>query len=340
MKKILIPIFIVMAFVLGMVFSELILDGINNLIQSDFFNTRGAVERKLDRQIEEYEKLKDRLDRKTGAVSSLLEEMQQKDFQELTKEELLAKTRAPEEGKVRIEAGMGEIYFKPKGGEDPGVNAVRQALNEKFKTILDVSGDILQDKIADLNMELVAMNNRLKEKNLVLQQNLLELEKYREALDRQQEYIGELKDIQSDLNSKVGELQTKIENGRLRVDFKGDILFESGRHTLTGKGKKLLGSVAPVLLKNMENNDIFIAGHTDNVPIRPDSRDKYASNWELSTFRAVEVVKYLAEKGIKPASLTAAGYGKFKPVADNDTEEGRSRNRRVELFLIPRIIRR
>lgn len=340
MKKIMIPVIILLAFVLGMVFSEMILDGINRLIQSDFFNTRGMVERKFDKLVAENEKLQDRLQRKADAVSTLLEEMQAKDFGELAKEELMSGGKVPPEGQLRVEEGMGEIYFKPRGGEDPGVNAVRETLNRKVKKILDVSGDILHDKITDLNEELVAMNNRLKEKNLVLQQNLLELEKYREALDRQQEYIGELKNIQADLNSKVGELQTKIENGRLRVDFKGDILFESGRHTLTRKGKKLLGSVAPVLLENMTKNDILIAGHTDNVPIREDSRDKYASNWELSTFRAVEVVKYLAEKGIRPQSLTAAGYGKFKPVADNSTEEGRSRNRRVELFLIPRIIKR
>ena len=78
----------------------------------------------------------------------------------------------------------------------------------------------------------------------------------------------------------------------------------------------------------------------DNVPIKKDARDKYESNWDLSTHRAIEVVKYLTGKGMDPKSVTAAGYGEYKPVANNSTDIGKSKNRRVELFLIPKIIKR
>ena len=166
------------------------------------------------------------------------------------------------------------------------------------------------------------------------------MEKYKEELEERKKYINDLEGIKSDLEKTVGVLETKIEKGRLKVSFKGDILFESGKHQLRQEGKQLLESVFPILIKSTVQNDIFIAGHTDNVPIREDARDQYESNWNLSAYRAIEVVNYLMEKGISPQSMTAAGYGEFNPIADNSTDEGKAKNRRVELFIIPRIIKR
>jgi chemotaxis protein MotB len=148
-----------------------------------------------------------------------------------------------------------------------------------------------------------------------------------------------LEGIKVDLEKSVGILETKIENGRLRVNFQGDILFTSGSHKLRQEGLDLLESVFSILNKSVENNDIFIAGHTDNVKIKPKS-EIYESNWDLSTYRAIEVVKYLVSKGMAPRYLTAAGYGEHKPIAENSTKEGKAKNRRVELFLIPKIIKR
>lgn len=106
-------------------------------------------------------------------------------------------------------------------------------------------------------------------------------------------------------------------------------LFESGSAELNQNIKNVLDKLTPVILK-MEN-EIFIQGHTDNTPI---STSKYKSNWELSTARATSVVNYLIhEKQFSPNRLSAVGYGEYKPVADNKTEEGRSMNRRV-VFLV------
>ena len=184
------------------------------------------------------------------------------------------------------------------------------------------------------------MNNALKIKNRQLADKLEEVEAYKSELEKHKEYITELEDIKTDLQKTVGNLETKIEGGRLKVSFKGDILFSSGSHLLRKGGVKLLDSVYPILMRGGEKYDIFIAGHTDNVPIKKEARDKYKSNWELSTYRAIEVVRYLTAKGLNPNNLTAAGYGEFKPMADNSTEKGKTRNRRVELFLIPKIIKR
>jgi chemotaxis protein MotB len=186
---------------------------------------------------------------------------------------------------------------------------------------------------------LLRINNDLKDKNVGLIKTLKEVEKYKNELDEHKKYIYQLEGIKSDLEKTVGDLETKIEDGRLKVSFKGDILFASGEHKLRKTGVELLESVVPILNKNQKDYDIFIAGHTDNVPIRSISK-KYESNWDLSTYRAIEVVKYLIQKGLSPRNLTAAGYGEYKSITTNTTKEGKAKNRRVDLFLIPKIIKR
>jgi chemotaxis protein MotB len=90
------------------------------------------------------------------------------------------------------------------------------------------------------------------------------------------------------------------------------------------------------VLKNTENKIVRVEGHTDNVPISPALAGKFRSNWELSTARATNVVRFLQEKvGIDPARLEAVGLSEFHPVAANATPEGRSQNRRIEIALLP-----
>ncbi|MCP4153166.1 MAG: OmpA family protein [bacterium] len=198
----------------------------------------------------------------------------------------------------------------------------------------------LNTELGQVNKDLQSTNDKMKEKNTQLNAKLKEVEKYKKELEEHRRYINDLEGVKSNLEKTVGVLETKIENGRLKVSFKGDILFESGEHGLRNEGKKILESIFTILKKSMDQNDIFIAGHTDNVPIRADAKDRYESNWILSTYRAIEVVKYLVEKGMDPDKLTAAGYGEYKPIAENTSAEGKSKNRRVELFLIPRIVKR
>ncbi|MCP4221631.1 MAG: OmpA family protein [bacterium] len=198
----------------------------------------------------------------------------------------------------------------------------------------------LNEDLSTANSALSTANSALQDKNQQLSANLQEVEKYKKELDHHKKYINDLEGIKGDLQKTVGVLETKIENGRLKVSFKGDILFESGAHELRTEGRDLLEKVFPILLKSMGKNDIFVAGHTDNVPIREDAKDRYESNWTLSTYRAIEVVKYLVSKGMTPDKLTAAGYGEYKPLTPNTSPKGKAKNRRVELFLIPRIIKR
>jgi chemotaxis protein MotB len=114
------------------------------------------------------------------------------------------------------------------------------------------------------------------------------------------------------------------------ISLAGNMLFDSGKSDLKPRGMTLLDTLAE-RLKTMPN-EIRVEGHTDNIPI---ATPLYPSNWELSSARATTVGRYLAEHSdIAPQRIIAAGYGEFRPVAPNDSREGRARNRRVDLVVL------
>lgn len=113
------------------------------------------------------------------------------------------------------------------------------------------------------------------------------------------------------------------------------LVFSSGSIKLSAEGTMVLGKIAEVL-KRYPNYEIRIEGHTDNMQIRPEFQNKYATNWELSSARATTVVRHLINGNkMNPQRLGAVGYGEHRPVATNDTEEGRAKNRRVEFHIYP-----
>jgi chemotaxis protein MotB len=113
------------------------------------------------------------------------------------------------------------------------------------------------------------------------------------------------------------------------------ILFASGQAEVTKDGLAVLKRVNNIL-KNVTDKSIRIEGHTDNVQIKGQLTKKYPTNWELSAARAINVTRYLQKQGIDPALLSAAAYGEFKPVAGNDSSEGRAKNRRIAIILLPK----
>lgn len=117
----------------------------------------------------------------------------------------------------------------------------------------------------------------------------------------------------------------------LLVRFTDTILFDLGKADLRPDSRALLSSIggfiAPV------SNEIIVEGHADNYPLRPDA--KFATNWELSAARAVNVVRYFTEDmHMRPERFSAAGYGEFRPVVENTTEENKAMNRRVDIVLV------
>jgi chemotaxis protein MotB len=115
----------------------------------------------------------------------------------------------------------------------------------------------------------------------------------------------------------------------LEVEIKSNVLFDSGQARLEKNAVPIIGKIARIL--NTSANPIQVEGFTDNNPI---NTPRFPSNWELSAARSATVVHLLERYGLNPDRLSAIGYGEFKPIADNETEEGRRKNRRVTLVVL------
>jgi len=131
---------------------------------------------------------------------------------------------------------------------------------------------------------------------------------------------------------KKGELQVRQYRDMLTVDVAEQLFFDSGRADLKDTGKAVLKKVGEAV-KGYEDKVIRVVGHTDNVPIKTKT---FPSNWELSVARATTVVRYLQEVGVPPDRMVASGRAEYQPVAENDTADGRKKNRRIEITLIDR----
>lgn len=139
------------------------------------------------------------------------------------------------------------------------------------------------------------------------------------------------------MKSEIAEGQVTITElkGRLTVNMVDAILFDSGKADIKPEGRQVLQKVAEVV-GQVEDKAIRVEGHTDNVKIGGALARAFASNWELSASRAINVARYLQRLGVDPALLSAAAYGEYRPVSENDTPEGRAKNRRIEIVLVPR----
>lgn len=134
------------------------------------------------------------------------------------------------------------------------------------------------------------------------------------------------KEIQAD-QVRIKELQ-----GQLTVTLVDEILFASGSAEMHAQGRSTLEKIIGTL-QGVPDKRINVRGYTDNEPIGPALRARYPSNWELSTARSSDVVRFLQAKGIDPKRLEASGYGEYQPVAPNTTPAGRKENRRIEIVL-------
>jgi chemotaxis protein MotB len=157
---------------------------------------------------------------------------------------------------------------------------------------------------------------------------------YQKAAQLQREQSEKMKAaMQAEIDAKQVTIQ-ELE-GKLTVTMVETMLFDSGKAIVTKNGVESLKKVAEVL-KTTTDQNVVVAGYTDNKPIGDKLTGVYASNWELSAARAIAVVKILKDAGVDPEVLGAMGYGEFRPVADNSTPEGRAQNRRMEIVLMPK----
>ena len=193
----------------------------------------------------------------------------------------------------------------------------------------------LESSLAHSDAERRALRKRvdeLAELNKELSRNTEKLEAAKEALEKKSsEYESLAKSLKEEI--KTGKIELSELKGRMVVKMKDKILFSSGSTKLNKEGQEALEKVAQAL-KDVQGKLIRVEGHTDNVPV-PSDKTEFASNWELSTTRALVVVKLLQEQGVPPTMLSALGYGEYQPIASNQTAEGRSLNRRIEIVLAP-----
>ena len=212
-------------------------------------------------------------------------------------------------------------------------------LEVRVKDLAQSSDSLLRDKGA-LQKEKETLQ---KEKEAALKDKeelavkASELSQKAEKAEQLEKATQTYQDLTKKLEKEIQEGQVQITEmkNRLTMTMVDKIIFPSGSAEISKAGKKVLDKVVSIL-KDIKDKRIQVEGHTDNVRIVSELKNRYPTNWELSTARATEVVRYLQEHGgIDPALLSATGYGEFQPVTSNDAEEGRHKNRRIEIVLLP-----
>jgi chemotaxis protein MotB len=193
---------------------------------------------------------------------------------------------------------------------------------------LDKENLTLKTRLKALGQDLSSMSTNMEE----AKKRMAEMQKAQEAAEKRAQ---QFRDMVAKFKSMIdaGKLQVEIRNGLMLVKLPDNILFDPGKTDLKPAGQEAIKQVAQIL-SGIEGRKFQVTGHTDNVPIKS---GRFKSNWELSTQRAVEVVKFMASNGMDAKRLSAAGYADTLPVASNDNDDGRRQNRRIEIVVQPNI---
>lgn len=208
----------------------------------------------------------------------------------------------------------------------------------------------LDRRCADLLKDTTLLKGSIRNYQTLLANNQNENKRLTASLSDRERTIVELQNVISEQNQKVknllnsvkdalkgfssDELTVRQEGGKVYVAMSDKLLFESGKAIVNQQGKEALGKLAEVLNKQTEI-EVMIEGHTDNVPIKT---AVYQDNWDLSVIRATSVVRILTETyAVNPLQIQPCGRGEYKPVADNESAEGKSKNRRTEIIMAPKL---
>ncbi|MCK4920597.1 MAG: OmpA family protein [Bacteroidales bacterium] len=209
----------------------------------------------------------------------------------------------------------------------------------------------LLNQLQNTQEDLQTKEGRLRELETNVNESRHDITRMRAELEARNAKLAELERILNQKDSAVNALKESVsralmgfegkgltverKNGKVYVSMDEKLLFQSGSYDVDARGKQALNNLAGVLARNKDVN-IMIEGHTDDVPYR--SGAVIRDNWDLSVLRATSVLKILMESGnIDPDRITAAGRGEFQPVDLSNTPEARSRNRRTEIILSPKL---
>jgi len=204
------------------------------------------------------------------------------------------------------------------------------AIADQKKTKDQLDSD--EKQIADLKARIAELEKREAGGDEQTRKELEELRAQKAAAEARAKLFD---DFVNKFKSMIdaGKLDITTRHGQIVLALATDVLFDPGKTELKPEGKTALGEVAAAL-KTVSGRRFQVSGHTDTLPIKT---KEFPSNWELSTARAVAVVKLLIAQGVKPEALSAAGYAEVDPAQSNATETGRAKNRRIEIVLVPNI---
>ena len=219
---------------------------------------------------------------------------------------------------------------------------------EERREALEYQTAEMENQLREKKLTIDEMENQLQETKMVIEQMESQLKIKKMAIDDMEKQLQEKegiidemastrRNIETSLQDQIASKQVKLEmlEGKLKITFIDKILFNSGSAKVNRAGQQTLSNLAHTL-KQQPDQKIVVEGHTDDVKVGRSLRKVFPTNWELSTARATAVVRYLQEEAaIEPKRLSAVGYSFYKPVADNEDEEGRAQNRRIEIILVP-----
>lgn len=200
---------------------------------------------------------------------------------------------------------------------------------QKFQAISKVFGDIFHGGTG-----IIEYPNIIPEGNIDTEEKEKPMKK--ENVDMEQIRMNELLKVQKKINSYIDkknlekDLQTTLTSEGLLIRIKDSVLFDSGSAKVRKEDIQIAREISELLVIDPPRQ-VIISGHTDNVPIH---NSNFESNWELSVMRAVNFMKIILENDkLDPKMFSAKGFGEYQPIADNKTEEGKARNRRVEVLI-------
>ena len=234
---------------------------------------------------------------------------------------------------VRLELYEAEERIKSLNAELTKLQQTNTSCNEKItdlqskNTYLKSINLKLSQKVERLSQKVALLNSDLKKKTSVIK---LQNKVIRLLDDTKNTIATSLKEEIEAEDIALVEMEDT-----LKVVFIDKILFDSGSVEINAKGQKILLVVADSIRAHKDQN-LLVEGHTDNLPLGASLKDRFPSNWELSTARAAAGVRFLQKEGrLQPERLSARGYSYYRPVASNQTKEGRHQNRRIEIILGP-----
>ena len=213
----------------------------------------------------------------------------------------------------------------------------------------------LEDQLAQQKKDYAALQQSLDKSLNNANSNNINISKLVDQINESNQYIRHLVEVKSKSDSlnmvltnnltrslskeELKEVDVQVLKGVVYISLADNMLYKSGSYEINDRAEETLGKIAKIIM-DYSDYDVLIEGNTDNVPINTTaaSMKNIRNNWDLSALRATSVVQYLINRfGVAPKHLTAGGRGEFNPIASNDTELGRQRNRRTQIIITPKL---